>query len=275
MNVKKLVVAVTLCMAAGAAIAGGGPPSPGKPTANAGAAAGAAAGAKSSSASVSGAKSSSGAVSGSLSAAKGGEANAAAKGGVGVGVGVGGAGGDGGDAVATGGAGGSAAADGGLGVGEVNVGGDSTSFNSSSEYMSLVYASDLPESNADMCSLYAGAGGGGDGGGGFIQWPFMNKACWHQKLAGGEVDVDLVARLKCADKFYRRAVAYEHDGRDRRGQCIAKVRNAMQGWVEQNRAAKERAQQRELELVRARTELARALAACEEKVERCEAAVLK
>lgn len=119
-------------------------------------------------------------------------------------------------------------------VQSLSVGG--ASYNSESEYSSFVFASDLPQYNADMCEVNVGLGGGSDGTTGILQIPFMSNSCWYQKLAAVERDLNLIARLKCADTKYRKAVAYESKRGDQRQVCIQMLVDSQTAYLEKVRA---------------------------------------
>lgn len=98
--------------------------------------------------------------------------------------------------------------------------GDQVSMNTSQFYaLSLMFP------NAVDC--FTGAQGGAHGSdadkgaSGFLGLHILNKSCWYDKLASQEPDVEINARLKCADKHYRNAVAYDSPKKDRQSACIA------------------------------------------------------
>lgn len=106
--------------------------------------------------------------------------------------------------------------------------GDQISMNTSQFYaLSLMFP------QASGC--FVGAQGGAqdsdiDGGtSGFLGFHWLNKSCWLQQQASVEQDIEINARLKCGDKKYRNAVAYDVPRNERQETCIAmKVASAKQ-----------------------------------------------
>lgn len=97
--------------------------------------------------------------------------------------------------------------------------GDMVSLNSSQFYaLSLMFP------NAIDC--FSGIQGGAQdsdvnsGTSGFLGLHMLNKSCWLQKQASAERDIEINARLRCGDRHYRNAVAYDAPRRDRRERCI-------------------------------------------------------
>lgn len=96
---------------------------------------------------------------------------------------------------------------------EINNGDVSLSSKDSSRY--FAFGTSFP--NAEGCL------GGVQVGFGLYGQHKIDNSCWIQKLADSEKNVDLKARLKCADKKYRKAIAYNvpwHKRKERRQACI-------------------------------------------------------
>lgn len=68
---------------------------------------------------------------------------------------------------------------------------------------------------------FGGAQGGlGDGGSsGFFGFHFINENCWTSALAGAQANIEVKARLQCAGKVFRNAIAYDQRS-DRQGFCV-------------------------------------------------------
>jgi hypothetical protein len=83
------------------------------------------------------------------------------------------------------------------------------------------YALSLMFPNASGC--FSGVQGGGkeDNSSGFLGFHILNKSCWADKLASQEQDIEINARLKCSDRKYRNALAYDVPRKDRQATCIA------------------------------------------------------
>ena len=93
--------------------------------------------------------------------------------------------------------------------------GDQVSLNSSQFYaLSLMFP------NAIDCFTGVQGGAADEGTSGFLGLHLLNKSCWLQKQASVEQDIEINARLKCADKHYRNALAYNAPKRDRQTLCI-------------------------------------------------------
>lgn len=97
--------------------------------------------------------------------------------------------------------------------------GDQISMNSSQFYaLSLMFPQAM--------DCFTGAQGGGqladadDGASGFLGLHLLNKSCWLQKQASAEQDIELNARLRCGDKHYRNAIAYDVPRSERQATCI-------------------------------------------------------
>jgi len=56
---------------------------------------------------------------------------------------------------------------------------------------------------------------------GFLGFHMLNKSCWLDRLASQETDIEINARLKCGDRKYRNAVAYDSRAKNRQRDCIA------------------------------------------------------
>lgn len=107
------------------------------------------------------------------------------------------------------------------GLGGIGEGGSSGGnvFKSDSAFFAL--STTAP--NIDGCITGKGVGLGGDGGGGLVQWAGLNIPCFLNEMAEAERHVDTRARLKCAAKPFRNAIAYEHPKKERQAQCISYV----------------------------------------------------
>jgi hypothetical protein len=99
--------------------------------------------------------------------------------------------------------------------------GDQVSMNSSQFYaLSLMFP------NATDC--FTGIQGGAqdssanNGTSGFLGLHLLNKSCWLQRQASAEQDIELNARLRCGDKHYRNAIAYDTPKKQRQAVCIEK-----------------------------------------------------
>ena len=87
------------------------------------------------------------------------------------------------------------------------------------------YALSLTFPNASDCftGIQGGASDSDVSGGtsGFLGIHWLNRSCWMDKLADEERDIVLNARLKCHDKHYRNAVAYDAPkGMSKRDWCV-------------------------------------------------------
>ncbi len=102
------------------------------------------------------------------------------------------------------------------GTGTATNEGNNNTTNNRSNFFS--FNSSLP--NASEC-FGAAQGGGGDGsGGGFFGIRMLNNDCWFSSLAEAEENVQVRARLKCASKMFRNAIAYESPRKNRQRRCI-------------------------------------------------------
>ncbi len=149
--------------------------------------------------------------------------------------------------------------------------GDMVSMNSSQFYaLSLMFP------NASDC--FTGAQGGAQDSGAnsgtsaFLGFHILNTSCWLDKLAGEEQDINLNARLKCGDKKYRNAIAYDVPKKERQSTCISmKVASGMalmNQHTDQLQRALDQANANKATLIDLR---AIDNAECDEKIERCEA----
>jgi hypothetical protein len=98
--------------------------------------------------------------------------------------------------------------------------GDQISMNSSQ-----FYALSLMQPQAVNCftSSQGGAAGNdevGRGLSGFLGFYTLNTSCWLQQQASMEQDIHISARLKCGDKKYRNAIAYDVPRKERQSTCI-------------------------------------------------------
>ena len=104
----------------------------------------------------------------------------------------------------------------------------------SNVYMSRAFAQDFPITHG----CFVGVNAGGDkttqtkSTGGFLGFTYLSTSCHLQALAGAERDIDIVARLRCGDRKYRNAVAYESPRRERQANCISKVKGSLMGAIE-------------------------------------------
>lgn len=96
-----------------------------------------------------------------------------------------------------------------------NEGNNNTTNNRSSFF---AFNSSLP--NAGPCFGAAQGGGGGSSGGGFFGLRMLNNDCWFSALAEAEENVQVRARLKCASKMFRNAIAYDKPKGIRQQRCI-------------------------------------------------------
>lgn len=117
-----------------------------------------------------------------------------------------------------------------LSAGDTNMAGGDTSvnFNSSDEF--FAFSTGFP--NASGCFT----GGQGGDGSTFLGLHFLNTSCWLNTLAESETHLDIRARLKCGDRKYRNAIAYDSKGIDRREACIAFV---SERWLKEIQNEKE------------------------------------
>jgi hypothetical protein len=83
------------------------------------------------------------------------------------------------------------------------------------------YALSLMFPSASGCFSGVQGGGADNDSGGFLGFHVLNKSCWADKLASQEQDIEINARLKCSDKKYRNALAYDLPRKDRQSACVA------------------------------------------------------
>lgn len=110
--------------------------------------------------------------------------------------------------------------------------GDNTTNNRSNFFS---FNSSLP--NAGPCFGAAQGGGGNGSGGGFFGIRMLNNDCWFNALSEAEENVQVRARLKCASKMFRNAIAYDKPKKTRQRSCISYM---IDTYIEQ--IAHERAQ---------------------------------
>ncbi len=109
--------------------------------------------------------------------------------------------------------------------------GDNTTNNRSNFFS---FNSSLP--NAGECFGAAQGGGGDGGGGGFFGIRMLNNDCWFSALAEAEENVQVRARLKCASKMFRNAIAYEQPRNKRQQRCIGFMVSTYVEQIEHERA---------------------------------------
>jgi len=154
---------------------------------------------------------------------------------------------------------------------------DSTSSNGDmlSTNSSQFYALSLMFPGASDC--FTGAQGGANdtdadkGVSAFLGIHLLNTSCWLDKLASQESDINLNARLKCGDKKYRNAIAYDVPKKERQARCISmKVASGterMQSYKDRMQGLLDKANEDKQTLLDLR-DLDRAV--CKESIERCE-----
>lgn len=144
--------------------------------------------------------------------------------------GHGGDGGEGGRAYSTGGD-----ATGGIGIGEGgNASNDGVQVSDNSQHNFLALSLMFP--NASGC--FKGVQGGGDDKdnfAGFLGFHWLDKNCWSDTLANRERDADINARLKCAGKHFRNAIAFDVKGSRRVKQqaCVDRVAASNRAMIAQ------------------------------------------
>lgn len=154
---------------------------------------------------------------------------------------------------------------------------DSTSSNGDmiSTNSSQFYALSLMFPGASDC--FTGVQGGvrdvdaNQGSSGFLGLHLLNTSCWMDKLASQESDIEINARLKCGDKKYRNAVAYDTPKRERQAACIAmKVasgKDQMQSYKNTMQSLLDKANEDKQTLLDLRDHDRQV---CKESVERCQ-----
>lgn len=116
-------------------------------------------------------------------------------------------------------------------VGETTIAGDEFEFapvmedgddtvHLSTENSTNLFALALEFPQAGHC--FGGVQGGQSGrkGSGFLGFTWLNKSCWLSQLAASEADADVRARLKCSDKHFRNAIAYDKPRSERQSACV-------------------------------------------------------
>ena len=151
----------------------------------------------------------------------------------------------------------------------------------SNVYMSRAFAQDFPITSGCFAGVNAGHDEttGSKSTGSFLGFTYLNKSCHLQGLAAQERDVMIVARLKCGDRKYRNAVAFDakDHGQKKRERCIAVSTQSMIGAIEDERRRVELLED-ELRQANARTEAARDAYelseahrnVCRDSLDRCE-----
>ena len=110
--------------------------------------------------------------------------------------------------------------------------------NISDNYESFYFATNFPP--VDKC-LLGSQGGLKDGNvAGWFGFNRVNDSCWLQMLAEAEQDIEIRAHLKCGDKKYRKALAFDYPLRDRRQVCIDTI---VEVWTRRIEREKEIANQ--------------------------------
>ena len=90
----------------------------------------------------------------------------------------------------------------------------------------------MAEINIEGCMTGSHVGGGGKTGGALIQWAGLNIPCFMNEMAESERHVETRARLKCASKPYRNAIAYDFPKKERQAQCITWTINVTKGEID-------------------------------------------
>jgi len=159
----------------------------------------------------------------------GGAGGAGGHGGSGGAGGAGGLGGEAGDSSAASNASSQAGAEAGstasVNSGTVSGGDTKVSTNNKTEVFS--FSTGFPQ--ASECFVGLQGGGSGGGGGGFLGIHRLNKDCWATRMAEAEQVLIDKARLFCASKFNRKAIAYDVSGDDQRQICIDRKYAGYQG----------------------------------------------
>ena len=140
----------------------------------------------------------------------------------------------------------------------------------SNVYMSRAFAQDFPITHG----CFQGMNAGGDqttqtkSTGAFFGFTFLNNSCHMQALAAAEKDIEIVSRLQCGDRKYRKAVAFDAPkGTSKREHCIAIKKQSLMGAIEEERKRLEQrlqATENMLELQQSHK------AVCDESLERCQ-----
>ena len=151
----------------------------------------------------------------------------------------------------------------------------------SNVYMSRAFAQDFPITSGCFAGVNAGHDEttGSKSTGSFLGFTYLNKSCHLQGLAAQERDVMIVARLKCGDRKYRNAVAFDakDHGQSRRERCIDVSTKSMIGAIEDERRRVELLED-ELRQANARTAAAKDAyelseahrQVCKDSLDRCE-----
>ena len=147
----------------------------------------------------------------------------------------------------------------------------------SNVYMARAFAQDFPITHG----CFVGVNAGGDkttqtkSTGGFLGFTYLSNSCHMQALAAAEKDVEIVARLQCNDRKYRKALAFDADdfGQTRRERCIDIKRSSLMGAIEQE---KQRLKDALVEVDQKHSEVVNLLllerkhkSICDESLERC------
>jgi hypothetical protein len=124
--------------------------------------------------------------------------------------------------------------------------------------------------NAMDCFTGVQGGAADEGTSGFLGLHLLNKSCWLQKQASVEQDIEINARLRCGDKHYRNALAYNAPRRERQAICIQMKVDSARQQMDHYRADMD-------ELFRQQERDAKRLEACHDRIddanertERCE-----
>lgn len=110
----------------------------------------------------------------------------------------------------------------------IATGGDAGSLSFSSRATFRGYYMDAVGIDGDNCLGSVYGGGDNDRGAGFMGFSIIVDPCYFQSLAERETNLDSYARLKCADRKYRNAIAYHISAfrrNDRRAYCIDRVKS--------------------------------------------------
>ena len=137
-----------------------------------------------------------------------------------------------------------------------------------SENNSQFFAFGTTFPNSQGCFAGAQGGGSGNGGAGFLGFHYLDHNCWTSQLASQTRNVEVKARLNCSGGKFRNAIAYDQP----RGQatrqkyCVDYMVSTYNAEIAEMKKYVDDAVAEGLLTVRGE---------CDERVERCQAAVLK
>lgn len=127
--------------------------------------------------------------------------------------------------------------------------GDTTS--STSNKNSNFYVSRSLPPSFNSCALSADAGGGNEGKAGFLGIQWMDHGCVMDKLAELEDNADLKSRLKCGNKRYRKAVAFDQPRKERHDFCVTYTKAIYVAEIDIQRKALEETRQHAIDIISA------------------------